>query len=112
MFRVASYTDIGGRAENEDTVRWAEHPDGRLCLLIGVRHSLKVFPEVARPSVKPPVGIKICPVLNTDLLNDRFINTTLPQHLFLGFFPDMPLSVLTSVVICHPYFLQSEFLKM
>lgn len=34
MFRVASYTDIGGRAENEDTVRWAERPDGRLCLLV------------------------------------------------------------------------------
>ncbi len=34
MFRVASYTDPGGRAENEDAVRWAERPDGRLCLLV------------------------------------------------------------------------------
>lgn len=34
MFSLASYTDPGGRAENEDTVRWAERPDGRLCLLV------------------------------------------------------------------------------
>lgn len=31
----------------------------------------------------------------------------LPEHFFLGFFPDTPLPVLTSVVICHSFFLQS-----
>lgn len=29
------------------------------------------------------------------------------EHFFLGFFPDTPLPVLTSVVICHSFFLQS-----
>lgn len=29
------------------------------------------------------------------------------KHFFLGFFPDTPLPVLTSVVICHSFFLQS-----
>ena len=62
---------------------------------------LDLFAEVARPSVKPPVGIKVRPVLHADLLNDRFINAALPQHLFLGFFPDTPFPVLTSVVVCH-----------
>ena len=76
----------------------------RLCLLFSVRHSLKVFAEVARPSVKPPVGIKVRPVLHADLLNDRFINAMLTQHFFLGFFPDTPFPVLTSVVICHSLF--------
>jgi hypothetical protein len=35
----------------------------------------------------------------------------LPQYFFLGFFPDKPFPVLTSVVVCHSFFLQSEFLK-
>ena len=56
------------------------------------------------PSVKPPVGIKVRPVLHADLLNDRFINAALPQHLFLGFFPDTPFPVLTPVVVCHSLF--------
>lgn len=70
-------------------------------------HSLKVFPEIACPMVKPPVGIKVCPVVNTDLFDGSFINSMFPQHFFLGFFPDTPLPVLTSVVICHSFFLQS-----
>lgn len=72
-----------------------------------VCHSLKVFPEIACPMVKPPVGIKVCPVVYTDLFNGSFINSMFPQHFFLGFFPDTPLPVLTSVVICHSFFLQS-----
>jgi hypothetical protein len=32
----------------------------------------------------------------------------LPQYFFLGFFPDKPFPVLTSVVVCHSFFLQSE----
>ena len=53
--------------------------------LLFVCHSLKVFPEIACPMVKPPVGIKVCPVVYTDLFNGSFINSMFPQHFFLGF---------------------------
>ena len=74
-------------------------------------HFLKGFPEVACPSVKPPVRIKICPVVCSDLLNNYFINATFTQNLFLDFFPDTPFPVLLSVVVCHPYFLQSKLIE-
>lgn len=34
MFQIADYTDIGGRAENEDTVRYVLTPDQHLCLTV------------------------------------------------------------------------------
>lgn len=34
MIQTASYTDIGGRPANEDTVRQAAIGDGRLCILV------------------------------------------------------------------------------
>jgi hypothetical protein len=37
-----------------------------------------------------------------------FINSMFPQYFFLSFFPDKPFPVLTSVVVCHLFFLQSE----
>ena len=49
------------------------------------------------------VGIKVCPGVYTDLFNGSFINSMFPQHFFLGFFPDTPLPVLTSVVICYSF---------
>lgn len=64
-----------------------------------------------RPSVKPPVGIEVCPVRHAYLLNGRFINAALTQQLFLRFFPDTPFPVLPSVVVCHSYFLQSELIE-
>jgi hypothetical protein len=45
------------------------------------------------------------------LLNGFFINAALTQNLFLGFFPDAPFPVLPSMVVCHPYFLQSELIE-
>ena len=74
-------------------------------------NSLKVFPEIACPMVKPPVGIEVCPVRHAYLLNGRFINAALTQQLFLRFFPDTPFPVLPSVVVCHSYFLQSELIE-
>ena len=38
------------------------------------RQVLKIFRNVIRPSVKPPVGIEVCPVRHAYLLNGRFIN--------------------------------------
>jgi hypothetical protein len=38
------------------------------------------------------------------LLYDRFINAMLTQRFFLGFFPDTPFPVLTSVVVCPSLF--------
>ena len=64
-----------------------------------------------RPSVKPPVGIEVCPVRHAYLLNGRFINAALTQQLFLRFFPDTPFPVLPSVVVCHSFFLQSELIE-
>ena len=61
--------------------------------------------DIIRPSVKPPVGIEVCPVRHAYLLNGRFINAALTQQLFLRFFPDTPFPVLPSVVVCHSYFL-------
>ena len=91
------------------------HPVNRQPTYFGIPlpvcHPLKVFAEVACPMVKPPVGIEVCPVVCADLLNGVFINSMLPQYFFLGFFPDKPFPVLTSVVVCHSFFLQSEFLK-
>ena len=34
MIQIASYSDIGGRACNEDTVRYARQDDERLCLVL------------------------------------------------------------------------------
>lgn len=34
MIQTASYTDVGGRPENEDAVRQAAKGDGRLCILV------------------------------------------------------------------------------
>ena len=67
--------------------------------------------DIIRPSVKPPVGIEVCPARHAYLLNGRFINAALTQQLFLRFFPDTPFPVLPSVVVCHSYFLQSELIE-
>ena len=34
MIRIASYSDIGGRPRNEDTVRYVRQDGGRLCLVV------------------------------------------------------------------------------
>ena len=34
MIQIASYSDIGGRARNEDTVRYVQQGDDRLCLVV------------------------------------------------------------------------------
>lgn len=45
---------------------------------------------------------------NNPLIGERAQTIAInSQHFFLGFFPDTPLPVLTSVVICHSFFLQS-----
>ncbi len=34
MFKIATYTNIGGRPRNEDTVMWKKHEEKRLCVVV------------------------------------------------------------------------------
>ncbi len=45
-----------------------------LCLLLGIRRSLKVFPHIVQIAVKPSGYIKIRPVIDTDFLNGILVN--------------------------------------